>query len=306
MQLQLLLAGMVVAASGDSFDHTPDHLLSEKIKPLPEDENEEDSETDSSGIESLNSDTYDDCLATFSGLIPGVRDNGPEIVLLEDLKTKLSPDAKILSSPTSMNDEMLSMLVVTYKTLNEDKFNSLSASYDQFSENMYAYCLRFVKRWTYNWERDVAIAMFQELIQQKAHDTLYHGHFVLHFWSATMVIAGTLRFEARGKIHLKKNLLDRISSISIGSSDVQLSESPYLPVLFIGMSQSRHHDKSESGRSFGNVLFAIKPFENQSSGCGGGGSVDVVSIVAVKLEGTPADAVRALKKLVCFRLSIAI
>ncbi|GKE33751.1 hypothetical protein Tco_1453073, partial [Tanacetum coccineum] len=31
-------------------------------------------------------------------------------------------------------------------------------------------------------------------------------------------------------------------------------------------------------------------------GCGGGGSVDVVSVVAVKLEGTPADAVRALKK----------
>ncbi|GJY36558.1 hypothetical protein Tco_0421936 [Tanacetum coccineum] len=71
MQLQLLLAGMVVAASGDSFDHTPDHLLSEKIKPLPEDENEEDSETDSSGIESLNSDTYDDCLATFSGSLRG-------------------------------------------------------------------------------------------------------------------------------------------------------------------------------------------------------------------------------------------
>ncbi|GJU00276.1 hypothetical protein Tco_1110614 [Tanacetum coccineum] len=41
-------------------------------------------------------------------------------------------------------------------------------------------------------------------------------------------------------------------------------------------------------------------------GCGGGGSVEVVSVVAVKLEGTPADAVRALKKLVCFRLSIAI
>ncbi|GKD51729.1 hypothetical protein Tco_1280705 [Tanacetum coccineum] len=42
------------------------------------------------------------------------------------------------------------------------------------------------------------------------------------------------------------NLLDRISSISIGSSDVQPSESPYLPVLFIGTSQSRQHDKSES------------------------------------------------------------
>ncbi|GJV91990.1 hypothetical protein Tco_1539803 [Tanacetum coccineum] len=37
-----------------------------------------------------------------------------------------------------------------------------------------------------------------------------------------------------------------ISSISIGSSDVQPSESPYLPVLFIGTSQSRQHDKSES------------------------------------------------------------
>ncbi|GKB39591.1 ribonuclease H-like domain-containing protein [Tanacetum coccineum] len=35
-------------------------------------------------------------------------------------------------------------------------------------------------------------------------------------------------------------------SISIGSSDVQPSESPYLPVLFIGTSQSRQHDKSES------------------------------------------------------------
>ncbi|GJY42933.1 hypothetical protein Tco_0431146 [Tanacetum coccineum] len=78
--LQLLLAGMEVAASGDSFDHTPDHLLSEKTKLSPEDENEEDSETDSSGTESLDSDTYDDRLATFSGLIPGVRDNGPEII----------------------------------------------------------------------------------------------------------------------------------------------------------------------------------------------------------------------------------
>ncbi|GJU11189.1 hypothetical protein Tco_1133585 [Tanacetum coccineum] len=37
-----------------------------------------------------------------------------------------------------------------------------------------------------------------------------------------------------------------ISSISIGSSNVQPSESPYLPVLFIGTSQSRQHDKSES------------------------------------------------------------
>ncbi|GJV50015.1 hypothetical protein Tco_1440227 [Tanacetum coccineum] len=32
-------------------------------------------------------------------------------------------------------------------------------------------------------------------------------------------------------------------------------------------------------------------------GCGGGGNVKVVSVVAVKLEGTPPDAVRALKKL---------
>ncbi|GJY18708.1 hypothetical protein Tco_0390199 [Tanacetum coccineum] len=37
-----------------------------------------------------------------------------------------------------------------------------------------------------------------------------------------------------------------ISSISIGSSNVQPSESPYLPVPFIGTSQSRQHDKSES------------------------------------------------------------
>ncbi|GKD90834.1 hypothetical protein Tco_1366341, partial [Tanacetum coccineum] len=64
-QLQLLLARMEVAGSGDSFDHTPDHLLSEKTKPSPEDENEEDSEIDSSGTESLDSDTYDDRLATF-------------------------------------------------------------------------------------------------------------------------------------------------------------------------------------------------------------------------------------------------
>ncbi|GJW70933.1 reverse transcriptase domain-containing protein [Tanacetum coccineum] len=39
---------------------------------------------------------------------------------------------------------------------------------------------------------------------------------------------------------------NRISSISIGSSNVQPSESPYLPVPFIGTSQSRQHDKSES------------------------------------------------------------
>ncbi|GKD54262.1 hypothetical protein Tco_1287649 [Tanacetum coccineum] len=49
-----------------------------------------------------------------------------------------------------------------------------------------------------------------------------------------------------GQIHLKKNLLDRISSISIRSSNVQPSEFPYLPVLCIEMSQSRQHDKIES------------------------------------------------------------
>ncbi|GJX58047.1 hypothetical protein Tco_0289437 [Tanacetum coccineum] len=38
----------------------------------------------------------------------------------------------------------------------------------------------------------------------------------------------------------------RISSISIGSSDVQPSKSSYLLVLFIGTSQSRQHNKSES------------------------------------------------------------
>ncbi|GJW99480.1 hypothetical protein Tco_0183394, partial [Tanacetum coccineum] len=53
-----------------------------------------------------------------------------------------------------------------------------------------------------------------------------------------------------------------ISSISIGSSDVQPSESPYLPVLFIGTSQSRHHDKSESippglWRIIGNLYLTI-------------------------------------------------
>nr|GFD01409.1 hypothetical protein [Tanacetum cinerariifolium] len=64
MQLQHLLAGMDVVASGDISDHTPHHLLSEKIS-SPEDEDEEDSETNSLGMESLDSDTYDDCLATF-------------------------------------------------------------------------------------------------------------------------------------------------------------------------------------------------------------------------------------------------
>ncbi|GJU92877.1 retrotransposon protein, putative, ty1-copia subclass [Tanacetum coccineum] len=43
-----------------------------------------------------------------------------------------------------------------------------------------------------------------------------------------------------------EELQTKISSISIGSSNVQPSESPYLPVLFIGTSQSRQHDKSES------------------------------------------------------------
>ncbi|GJZ67710.1 hypothetical protein Tco_0630950 [Tanacetum coccineum] len=47
MQLQLLLARMEVAASGDSCDHTTDHLLSEKMKPSPKDEDEEDFKTDS-------------------------------------------------------------------------------------------------------------------------------------------------------------------------------------------------------------------------------------------------------------------
>nr|GFA18261.1 hypothetical protein [Tanacetum cinerariifolium] len=67
MQLQHLLAGMDVVASGDISDHTPHHLLSEKISsPEDEDEDEEDSKTNSLGTESLDSDTYDDCLATFS------------------------------------------------------------------------------------------------------------------------------------------------------------------------------------------------------------------------------------------------
>ncbi|GKD21794.1 hypothetical protein Tco_1223497 [Tanacetum coccineum] len=42
-----------------------------------------------------------------------------------------------------------------------------------------------------------------------------------------------------------------------------------------------------------------------SVGGGGGGSVDVVLVVAIKLEGTSADAVRALKKFVlCKELDI--
>ncbi|GKG60153.1 hypothetical protein Tco_0609817, partial [Tanacetum coccineum] len=68
MQLQLLLARMEAAASDDSSDHTIDHLLSEKMKLSPKDEDEKESETNSFGTESLNSDTYDDCLATF--LVP--------------------------------------------------------------------------------------------------------------------------------------------------------------------------------------------------------------------------------------------
>ncbi|GJV85782.1 ribonuclease H-like domain-containing protein [Tanacetum coccineum] len=47
-------------------------------------------------------------------------------------------------------------------------------------------------------------------------------------------------------IQIKKNMLDRISNIIIGSSNVRTSESPYLLVLFTGTSQSRQHDKSES------------------------------------------------------------
>ncbi|GJW09335.1 hypothetical protein Tco_1575162 [Tanacetum coccineum] len=42
------------------------------------------------------------------------------------------------------------------------------------------------------------------------------------------------------------------------------------------------------------------------NGGGGCGSVDVVSIVAVKLEGTSADAVRALKKFLLCRVSTEI
>ncbi|GJW23724.1 zf-CCHC domain-containing protein [Tanacetum coccineum] len=42
----------------------------------------------------------------------------------------------------------------------------------------------------------------------------------------------------------------RISSISIGFSNVYTSESPYLPILFLGTSQSRQHNKSESVRIY--------------------------------------------------------
>ncbi|GJT28695.1 hypothetical protein Tco_0908970 [Tanacetum coccineum] len=76
MQLQLLLARMEAAASGDTSDHTTDHLLSEKMKLSPEDEDEEESETDSSGTESLNSDTYDDCeKPATSSIYLGIRDS---------------------------------------------------------------------------------------------------------------------------------------------------------------------------------------------------------------------------------------
>ncbi|GJZ48998.1 putative reverse transcriptase domain-containing protein [Tanacetum coccineum] len=65
-----------------------------------------------------------------------------------------------------------------------------------------------------------------------------------------------IRNLKRSKISLVKLVLIlfgsclciRISSISIGSSNVQPSESPYLPVPLVGMSQSRQHDKSESVR----------------------------------------------------------
>ncbi|GJX60707.1 hypothetical protein Tco_0292097 [Tanacetum coccineum] len=42
------------------------------------------------------------------------------------------------------------------------------------------------------------------------------------------------------------------------------------------------------------------------TGGGGGGSVDVVLVVAVKLEGTSADEVRALKKFVLCKVSTEI
>ncbi|GKA47150.1 hypothetical protein Tco_0740033 [Tanacetum coccineum] len=54
------------------------------------------------------------------------------------------------------------------------------------------------------------------------------------------------------------------------------------------------------------VIATNRTGKSETHGCGGSGSVDVVSVVAVKLEGTPADAVRALKKLVFFRLSTTI
>nr|GEX30561.1 hypothetical protein [Tanacetum cinerariifolium] len=42
----------------------------------------------------------------------------------------------------------------------------------------------------------------------------------------------------------------------------------------------------------------MKSFYSLDYGGGGGGSVDVVLVVAVKLEGTSANAVRALKKFI--------
>ncbi|GJU15854.1 reverse transcriptase domain-containing protein [Tanacetum coccineum] len=51
--------------------------------------------------------------------------------------------------------------------------------------------------------------------------------------------------------------IEKISSISIGSSNVQPSESPYLLVLFIGTSQSRQHDKSESSEAWS----GLPPFQ---------------------------------------------
>ncbi|GJR14230.1 hypothetical protein Tco_0796882 [Tanacetum coccineum] len=113
----------------------------------------------------------------------------------------------------------------------------------------------------------------------------------------------SIQFEIQGKINQGVSrsfgsfFLDVLKSLSLEYEHVAMNLTMLERVLT---------ETSLLGRSFGTVLFAIKPFENQSSGCGGGGSVEVVSVVAVKLEGTPADAVRALKKLVCFRLSTTI
>ncbi|GJR67860.1 hypothetical protein Tco_0013925, partial [Tanacetum coccineum] len=47
-------------------------------------------------------------------------------------------------------------------------------------------------------------------------------------------------------IQFEKNLLDRFPARSVGSSNADALDSPYLLVLITGTSQSRQHGKSES------------------------------------------------------------
>ncbi|GJU55756.1 putative reverse transcriptase domain-containing protein [Tanacetum coccineum] len=84
----------------------------------------------------------------------------------------------------------------------------------------------------------------------------------------------------------------RISSISIGSSNVQPSESPYLPVLFIGTSQSRQHDKSESS-AVTKLVDLIEPHDHLNPifipKCDGPWRVNYCEVVLeIKASGIPS------------------